>query len=200
MHCLARGSVQTMCMSDLYIIGGCNGAGKTTSAMKVLPQLDCMEYVNADSIAAGLSPFHPSSVAMQSSRLMIQRIRDLSHKGISFAFESTLASRSPIRFIAAAHDRGYQVHLHYFMLSHVDLAIQRVADRVRRGGHNIPLDDIIRRYHRSRNNCIQEYLPIVDTWMLWENSGMMPELIADDGNVYQKDVFATLLNEVNNDA
>ncbi len=186
-------------MPDLYIIGGCNGAGKTTSAMRVLPQLECIEYVNADHIAAGISPFQPASVALQASRLMIQRMRKLSTDGLSFAFESTLASRSPIHFIKRAHGMGYAVHLHYFMLPHVDMAIQRVEDRVKRGGHDIPLDDIVRRYYRSRKNVVREYMALVDDWMLWDNSSMHPILIAEQSEIYDNSTYQNLMNEVKND-
>ena len=129
-------------MPKLYIIAGCNGAGKTTASYTVLPEmLDCREFVNADEIAKGLSPFNPESVAIDAGRLMLQRMDDLLIAGEDFAFETTLATRSYVKFIDQAHAMGYFVSLLFFWLPTPELAIVRVATRVSKGGHDIPEED-----------------------------------------------------------
>ena len=134
-------------MPKLYIIAGCNGAGKTTASYTVLPEmLDCREFVNADEIAKGLSPFNPESVAIDAGRLMLQRMDDLLIAGEDFAFETTLATRSYVKFIDQAHAMGYFVSLLFFWLPTPELAIVRVATRVSKGGHDIPEEVIRRRY------------------------------------------------------
>ena len=132
---------------NLYIIAGCNGAGKTTASFTVLPEmLKCREFVNADEIAAGISPFNPEGVAIQAGRLMIDRIIQLLKDGETFAFETTLATRSYVKLIQQAKKRGYFVTLLFFSLSTPEQAQRRVAQRVSMGGHNIPSDVIVRRY------------------------------------------------------
>ena len=131
----------------LYIIGGCNGAGKTTASYTVLPEiLDCREFVNADEIAHGLSPFNPENVSIEAGRLMLKRIDELLEKDITFSIETTLATKSYINLVRRAHTKGYSVNLLFFWLRSPELAIQRVAERVKNGGHNIPTDIIVRRY------------------------------------------------------
>ena len=158
-------------MPNVYVIGGCNGAGKTTIAMRVLPEaLGCREFVNADLIAAGLSPFRVESVALQSGRLMLERINKLRDSGVDFGFESTLASRSFVPFLRSCQSRGYEVHLLYVWLENVELAIERVAHRVLDGGHNIPEDTIRRRYESSRRNYVELYQPLANSWRVFDNS------------------------------
>ena len=136
---------------QLYIIGGCNGAGKTTASYTVLPDvLECKEFVNADEIARGLSPFNPESMAIEAGRLMLQRIDELLKSRQNFSIETTLATRSYTRLVRRAQEQGYKVNLIYFWLSSPDLAIQRVAQRVRNGGHNIPKEVVIRRYQAGK--------------------------------------------------
>ena len=125
----------------LYIIAGCNGAGKTTASYSVLPDLlNCREFVNADEIAKGLSPFNPESVAIEAGKLMLQRINLLLCQRKTFAIETTLATRSYASLIKRAHEKGYQVVLLFFWLSSPEMAIERVAKRVSEGGHNIPTE------------------------------------------------------------
>ena len=156
---------------NLYIIAGCNGAGKTTASFTVLPEmLDCREFVNADEIAAGLSPFNPEGVAIQAGRLMIDRIIYLLKEGINFAFETTLSTRSYVKLIQQAQRRGYFVTLLFFSLTTPEQAVKRVAKRVSQGGHNIPLDVIYRRFHAGLRNLFKLYIPIVDYWALYDNS------------------------------
>ena len=147
-------------MPKLYIIAGCNGAGKTTASYAVLPEmLGCKEFVNADEIAKGLSPFNPESVAIEAGRLMLQRMDDLLSEGSDFAFETTLSTRSYVKFIERAQAKGYFVTLLYFWLPTPEQAIERVATRVREGGHNIPSDVIRRRYANGIKNLTALYIP-----------------------------------------
>ncbi len=156
---------------NLYIIAGCNGAGKTTASFTVLPEmLNCREFVNADEIAAGLSPFNPEGVALQAGRLMIDRIIHLLKEGETFAFETTLATRSYVKLIQQAQKRGYFVTLLFFSLSCAEQAVKRVAKRVSEGGHNIPYDVILRRYDSGLSNLFNLYMPVCDYWALYDNS------------------------------
>ncbi|MBQ5643817.1 MAG: zeta toxin family protein [Bacteroidaceae bacterium] len=158
-------------MKNLYIIAGCNGAGKTTASYTVLPEmLGCREFVNADEIARGLSPFNPEGSAIQAGRLMIERVLQLMKDGQDFAFETTLATRSYIKLIKKAQSVGYFVTLLFFSLPTPEQAVQRVARRVSQGGHNIPLDVIYRRYDAGLKNFFQLYLPVVDFWALYDNN------------------------------
>ena len=164
----------------LYIISGCNGAGKTTASYTVLPEiLDCKEFVNADEIAKGLSPFNPESVAIDAGKLMIRRIRELLDSRSDFAFETTLAPRNYTHLIDEAHRKGYVVTLLYFWLETPELAVQRVAQRVRTGGHNIPLPTIYRRYQMGVQNLFKLYIPIVDHWSIINSSRVEFEIIAE---------------------
>ena len=166
----------------LYIICGPNGAGKTTASYSVLPKiLLCKEFVNADEIARGLSPFNPENVAIEAGRLMLSRIKELLFRNESFSIETTLATRSYFRLIEKAHQQGYEVTLIYFWLKSPEQAIERVAERVRKGGHNIPQDIIVRRYYEGINNLFSIYMPIVDTWILVNNSETPRSVIATGG-------------------
>lgn len=182
----------------LYIIAGCNGAGKTTASFTVLPEmLGCREFVNADEIAAGLSPFNPEGVAIQAGRLMIDRIIYLLKEGETFGFETTLATRSYVKLIQQARKRGYFVTLLFFALSTPEQAVARVAKRVSMGGHNIPTDVIYRRYEAGLNNLFQLYMPVVDSWSLYDNSDCPAVHIAsglggDKVVVYEKEAFRQL--------
>jgi len=150
-------------MANLYIISGCNGAGKTTASYSVLPDmLSCKEFVNADEIAKGLSPFQPEKVAIQAGRIMLGRIKDLMNQQIDFAFETTLATKSYAKLVLEAQAKGYIVMLVYFWLNTPELAIERVKKRVKSGGHNIPEDVILRRYKAGINNLTNMYIPICD--------------------------------------
>jgi len=166
-------------MKKLYIMGGCNGAGKTTASYTILPEiLDCDEFVNADEIAKGLSPFRPEKAGIQAGRLMLQRIKSLITKGQDFAFETTLATKSYKNFVTDAQANGYSVTLIFFYLNSQDLAVKRVETRVKEGGHDIPENVIRRRYENGLNNFFNIYSSIVDEWMFIENSGEPYKLIA----------------------
>lgn len=162
----------------LYIIGGCNGAGKTTASFNLLPDiLNCQEYVNADEIARGISPFQPDKVAIESGRIMLHRIAELLEQEEDFAFETTLSTRSFASTIERARAKGYSITLIYFWLESTDLAIKRVQTRVEEGGHNIPVDTIVRRYYAGLKNLFDLYENICDLILLYDNSKSNPELI-----------------------
>ncbi|MFN3756664.1 MAG: zeta toxin family protein [Flavobacterium sp.] len=165
---------------NLYIIAGCNGAGKTTASFTILPFiLDCKEFVNADEIAKGLSPFQPEKVSFESGRIMLHRINELLEMNQNFAFETTLATKSYKHKVLSAQAKGYNVTLLFFWLQHVDLAIERVKTRVQEGGHHIESEVIKRRYINGIRNLFDIYLPIVDEAMIFDNSGGKPILIAE---------------------
>jgi predicted ABC-type ATPase len=167
-------------MPNLYIIAGCNGAGKTTASFTVLPEmLDCEEFINADEIARGLSPFNPDKAAIEAGRLMLSKIDRLISNNEDFAFETTLATRSYAKTINKAKENGYTVTLVFFWLDSVELAIERVKTRVLEGGHNIPNMVITRRYHSGLSNLFSIYIPICDYWMIFNNSVSPSELIAE---------------------
>ena len=167
-------------MPNLYVIGGANGSGKTTVSLSLLPTLlGVFEYVNADAIAAGLSPLNPEAMAMQSGRLMVKRIKALADANADFAFETTLAAKSFIPFLRECKKKGYTINLMYFWLRSPDLAVERVARRVASGGHSIPEVDIRRRYERGLKNLLNLYLPLCDGWMVFDNSDSAPRLIAE---------------------
>ena len=163
----------------LYIISGCNGAGKTTASFTVLPDiLNCYEFVNADEIAKGLSPFNPKSTAIEAGRLMLLRIEELLKKEKTFSIETTLASKSYINLVRRAHLKGYQVRLIFFWLNSPELAILRVAQRVNEGGHDVSSQTIKRRYTAGITNLFNLYLNEVDYWAIFDNSSNPRQKIA----------------------
>ncbi|MEO6330394.1 MAG: zeta toxin family protein [Ginsengibacter sp.] len=165
-------------MPSIYIIAGCNGAGKTTAAYNLLPGVfKTIEFVNADEIARGLSPFNPEGVAFQAGRIMLERLNDLTSRKTSFAFETTLAGLSYINFIQLAKLEGYDITFFFIWLDNVELAKKRVATRVHKGGHNIPEDVIERRYIKGIKN-LPKYLSEADNWYIYDNSGPEYLLVA----------------------
>ena len=171
-----------MIQKHLYIISGPNGAGKTTASYSVLPKiLQCREFANADEIARGLSPFNPESVAIEAGRLMLKRINDLLAKNGSFSIETTLAPRSYYRLIEEAQLQGYEVTLLFFWLKSPEQALERVAERVSKGGHNIPKDIVIRKFYEGIDNLFNIYMPLVDSWLLVDNSVTPRSIIATGG-------------------
>jgi len=164
---------------NLYIIAGCNGAGKTTASYTILPEIiECKEFVNADEIAKGLSPFQPETVSFEAGRIMINRINELLKENETFAFETTLSTRSYKNKILKAKEQGYTITLLFFWLNNIELAKERVKTRVKEGGHNIPEDVIERRYLKGIYNLFDIYLPIVDSTLIFDNSFGKHELIA----------------------
>lgn len=164
----------------IYIIAGCNGAGKTTASFTILPDiLDCREFVNADEIARGLSPFQPESVSLEAGRIMLKRISELMNEGKNFAFETTLATKSHKERAEVAQSMDYNVVLLFFWLRNVDLAKERVKTRVLEGGHNVEEMVIERRYYRGIVNLFDLFLPLSDEVMVFDNSEGLPILIAE---------------------
>ena len=175
---------------NLYIISGCNGAGKTTASYTVLPEvLDCKEFVNADEIARGLSPFNPESVAIEAGRLMLQRIEDLLAKDETFSIETTLATKSYINLVRRAQAKEYTVRLLFFWLNSPELALQRIAERVSKGGHNIPEPIVRRRYIAGISNLFRLFMSEVDSWEIYNNSVFPAVQIAAGGKGDEISIF-----------
>ena len=178
-------------MPNLYIISGCNGAGKTTASYTILPEmLHCREFVNSDEIAKGLSPFNADTmaVAVEASRIMYKRIRELVGMAETFALETTLASRSIAKLVKEAQSKGYHVTLLYFWLNTPDLAVERVRSRVKEGGHNVSESTIRRRYRAGILNLFDLYIPICDFWMITDNSLSPMEVIAKGNKNKKRDI------------
>lgn len=184
-------------MNKLYIIAGPNGAGKTTASYTILPEiLDCKEFVNADEIARGLSPFRPEKVSFESGRIMLNRIEELLKDGENFAFETTLASRTFVNFVERAKTKKYHCTLLFFWLNSEELAIRRVKTRVDEGGHNIPTNVIRRRYQRGLTNFFNLHQEEVDSWMLIDNSGAPYKVIAKKEDNKLKVIQSNLWNKL----
>lgn len=162
----------------VVIIGGPNGAGKTTISREVLANtLGITEFVNADTIAAGLSGFNPESAAFAAGRVMLNRMRELSESRVSFAFESTLSSRTFAPWLAEMKADGWRIALAYVWVRTATIAVERVAKRVADGGHGIPAAVVRRRYSRSARNLFELYMPLADSWQVYDNSGAVDRLI-----------------------
>ena len=181
---------------NLYIIAGCNGAGKTTASFNVLPQiLNCREFVNADEIAKGLSPFCPESVAIQAGKLMLERIETLLTDNVSFAIETTLATRSYKNLVLKAQEKGYNVSLLFFWLESPEMACERVHKRVSEGGHDIPKDTIFRRYWLGLENLFRIFMPIIDYWALYDNNNET-SIIANSHRIIDKTLYTKIQNSI----
>ncbi len=162
------------------MIAGPNGAGKTTFAVEFLPdEAGCPIFVNADLIAVGLSPFRADWVAVRAARLMLEQIHRHVRQGNSFAFETTLSGRSYAQWIPRWQEKGYQVKLFFLKLDTPETAIQRVAQRVAEGGHDVPEPVIRRRFHAGWRNFGQVYRGLVDEWALYDNSSAVPKMLAE---------------------
>lgn len=170
-------------MPRLFILAGCNGAGKTTASYTFLPELlDCREFVNSDEFAKSLSPFDPSSASISASRYMVMRIQYLLEQMADFSIETTLATRSLVTIIKRAKSKGYKVTLIYLWLQSPELAIQRVRNRVLNGGHNIPEDVLRRRYKMGILYLFDTYLPLCDNWIIADNTHP-PFTVVAEGNL-----------------
>lgn len=170
-------------MSDerkILIIAGPNGAGKTTFAREFLPnEANCPVFVNADLIAVGLSPFQPEAAAIRAGRIMLEQIHEYVKKYENFAFETTLSGRTYARMIPEWREVGYRVKLIFLRLPIPEMAVARVRLRVREGGHNVPEDVVRRRFQAGWRNFETIYRDIVDEWIVYDNSGDEPVLIAE---------------------
>jgi predicted ABC-type ATPase len=162
----------------IIIFAGPNGAGKTTFARSFLPEeAQCPRFINADLIAAGLSPFAPEAAAIKAGRLMLEEIAECIRQGVSFAFETTLAGLSYLAHIKRWRAQGYHVSLFFLALPNAEVAVARVAARVRQGGHHIPEDVIRRRFAAGLRNFEQAYKPAVDAWAKYDNVSENPILL-----------------------
>jgi predicted ABC-type ATPase len=163
----------------IYVISGPNGAGKTTFANRFLPKyVQCTEFLNADMIAAGLSPFAPESQNTRASELMLERMDGLVERRATFSFETTLAARTYRQKIIGWRSLGYSVHLFFLWLPSADMAVARVANRVMQGGHGLPEETIRNRYARGIANFRDLYRPVVDQWSCFDGSQLPPCLVA----------------------
>ena len=186
---------------NVYVLAGPNGSGKTTFAKEFLPHYsDCMHFVNADLIAQGLSPFLPQQAAMKAGRLVIEQIRELAAKNQDFAFETTLSGRTHLSLLNSLKRMGYEIHLFFLWLPSVDLALNRIKDRVANGGHDVPAQDVRRRFSRGMSNFFRFYKPLADSWMIFDNSVVEHRLIAegksDKTRVHDEEIFRRISRQV----
>jgi len=168
---------------NVYIIAGPNGSGKTTFAREFLPDfVHCPNFVNADLIALGLAPFEPRTAAIKAGKLVLQQIHEYASKNVDFAFETTLSGKAYATLLKELKRNGYGIHLFFLWIPSPELAIARIKDRVAEGGHNVPAEDVRRRFIRGVYNLFSLYEPLVDSWMLFDNSRAKPVLIAKRKN------------------
>jgi predicted ABC-type ATPase len=164
---------------QLYVIAGPNGAGKTTFARSFLPDYaKCREFVNADLIAAGLSPFSPERTGLQAGKLLLQQIDRLAARRESFGFETTLAGVGYVRLFRRLRRRGYLIRTIFLWIPTVELALERIRVRVKTGGHSVPEADVRRRFSRGLKNFFTVYRPLCDSWALLDNSEPVLKFVA----------------------
>lgn len=183
---------------SVYIIAGPNGAGKTTFALEFLPQYaHCKNFINADLIAQGLSPFSPEAAAFSAGRVMLEEIQGFAERRGDFSFETTLSGTTSVNLIRRLRAQGYAVHIFFLWVSDVDLSLARIRDRVLEGGHDVPEAVVRRRYARSIKNFLRVYRHEADSWNLFDNSGRVPALIAckepEGSRIMDPDLFSRLL-------
>ena len=167
---------------SIYLIAGCNGAGKTTFAKEFLPGIGIIRFLNADEIARGLSPLKPEAVAFKAGKLLLSELRELINRHETFALESTLSGRTYSKIFETAKQRGYAIELHFVWIPDVREAIRRVRQRVIEGGHDVPADDIRRRFGRSIQHLLDDYAPLATKWFLWDNSAPPAKLLAESAS------------------
>ncbi len=189
-------------MPNLYVIAGPNGAGKTTFAKEFLPKYaHCPNFINADLIALGLAPFSPSKVQIKAGKLLIEQIDRFLKDGVDFAFESTLSGKTHVSLFKEAKAKGYVITIFYLSIPSDKLAQERIKQRVKEGGHDVPTVDIKRRFKRSWQNFISTYMPLTQSWFLFDNSGLNPIEVAkcDQGKlqVLNRSLYHELMEEKN---
>ena len=186
---------------NLYVITGPNGAGKTTFAKEFLPHYaKCENFVNADLIAQGLSPFSPAAAGIKAGRLLLNQIHEFAERRADFAFETTLAGKTYVALLRRLKRQGYVIHLFFLWIPNVDLAIARIKNRVAEGGHDVPVTDVHRRFGRSVKNFLKVYRSLLDSWTLFDNSTTQPSLIAEEKNGKLAIVDATLFAKISKTA
>ncbi len=167
--------------ANCYIIAGSNGAGKTTFATEFLPlYVNCRNFINADLIARGLSPFEPDAGMLRAGRTVLERIAEFTEARTDFAFETTLAGRSYVPLLRAVKRAGFRLHMFYLWIPSPDLALLRIRDRVESGGHNVPERDVRRRFARTLGNLFTLHRPLLDTLHCLDNASDIPRLIFKD--------------------
>jgi predicted ABC-type ATPase len=182
---------------NVYVIAGPNGSGKTTFAVKFLPEYaSCPNFVNADLIAQGLSPFFPGAAAIKAGKLVLEQIHKFANRRVDFAFETTLSGKLHINLFKSLKAKGYKIHLFFLWIPNTKLAVSRIKTRVAEGGHNVPVEDIIRRFDRSISNFFKLYQPYIDSWMLFNNEGPTPILIAERKNSKIRIIDEKLYNKI----
>jgi len=168
---------------NVYIIAGPNESGKTTFARKFLPDyVKCPNFVNADLIALGLAPFEPRNAAIKAGKLVLQQIYEYAERGVDFAFETTLSGKSYVKLLSALKAKNYALHLFFLWVPSPELAIARIKDRIAEGGHDVPVEDVRRRFVRGIQNFFKLYESLFDSWMFFDNSKSKPILIAKKRN------------------
>ncbi len=188
-------------MKNVYIIAGPNGSGKTTFAKTFLPQyVKCDRFINADLIAAGLSPFSPEQVAIKSGKLVLEQIKEYAENNVDFGFETTMSGVTYLKYFKMLKEKGYSINIFFLWINSAQLAIARVKDRVVAGGHNVPIEDIKRRFERSVNKFFYEYRLLADKWILFNNAETIPKIIARKQNAYieiiDQKLFAKIIKNV----
>lgn len=164
----------------IYLIAGCNGAGKTTFAKSFLPyEGNCLNFLNADLIAQGLSPLDARAAALKAGRLLLAEFHFFVSRHETFAFESTLSGTTYVRLLKQAKRHGFKLYIHYLWLPTPAIAVARVRERVKMGGHSVPQSDIRRRFGRSLRHFANEYVPLADRWAVWDNQTSPPRFRAN---------------------
>lgn len=172
---------------NVYIIAGPNGSGKTTFAKMFLPDyVKCPNFINADLIAQGLAPFEPRSAAIKSGKLVLQQINEFAERGVDFSFETTLSGKSYANLLLQLKAKGYALHLFFLWIPSPELALARIKERVLEGGHNVPAEDVRRRFKRGLSNFFNLYDVMLDSWTLFDNSKAKPVLIAKRHNSHRE--------------
>lgn len=182
----------------VYIIAGSNGAGKTTFAKEfLLKQVHCKEFINADFLAQGFSPFAPEAAAMKAGRFVLERIQEFAHENKTFAFETTLSGKTYVHVLKSLKKKGYLINLYFLWLPNVEIALKRIKERTLRGGHHIPEKDVRRRFKQGLFNFFKLYEPLLNFWSIIDNYEVPPKTIAfkEQGilTVYDKSLYHKIL-------
>ena len=186
---------------NIYIIAGPNGSGKTTFAKTFLPEYaKCERFINADLIAAGLSPFSPQQAAIKSGKLVLEQIKEYSKNGVDFGFETTMSGVTYLKYFKMFKEKGYEINIFFLWIPDPKLAIARIKDRVAQGGHNVPVKDIKRRFNRSIENFFKHYHLLADKWILFNNAEPKPKIIAKKQNtqidIIDNDLFEDIIKKL----